>query len=165
MTGQDIISVEMAVESSVSVTKMKRSHFLVISRNNTGNVANGNEVAQEERKRGQEVLRTFMLLKWSILKSFMQSRKLQRVSSYSVLTFETLLSLYFRIPKLAKEFTMTCFSSDRATTGETLTVGKSFVIIRVRVLRVFNPLLSTIENDGKLLETRMNFQKGVSRID
>lgn len=48
ISGQDIISIEMACETSVREMKMIGNRFLEIAWNNNGSVKDGSRVAEEE---------------------------------------------------------------------------------------------------------------------
>lgn len=53
----------------------------------------------------------------SFLETFMELRRVQGVSCYSVFIFEPLRNLHLRISKLVKKCTENCLSFDRLRTG------------------------------------------------
>lgn len=116
---EDITSGEMAGETSVSDTKMIMSGTLQIARSSTGCAEDANEAAQvEERDCGPVLLRkTLLSTQLSFLETFTASRRVQKVSSFLVLTFERLCNLNLELPKLMEELTLSYLSSDRLRTG------------------------------------------------
>lgn len=92
---RDIISGELAGDSSTRNTKTIRCRFLGIQRNTTKRILDENELSQNEKPDCcPELLRKNSLSTCPFFETFMEFLRVQDVSYHSVLTFKPLHSLH-----------------------------------------------------------------------
>lgn len=90
---------------------------------------------------------------------------MQGESCYLGLTFQPWLNLYFGIYNLEKKCTVDYLLSDRLKARKMQSRGHSIVKLQSRLLRWCNMLPRSIEGDGELPGTHIDFLKGWYQLD
>lgn len=123
---------------------------LEISTNNTGRFEDVNEAGLDDNAdRSEASFSKDLLSTWScFLETFMELRKAQSVSSFSVFSVKPFHNVDLETSKSLIDFVRNYLKSDSLRTGVVEMKEKLFVKIRLRVLHGCNLLLSAIERDG-----------------